>query len=272
METFLLFKPNNIKLFRIINVVIILLASSALLTAANKTFTGPGNFSDATKWNGGTLPAANDNLTIRGNCIFDNSAFNLQYNTLTLGVAGGGGVSGTISWPSAGTNTLNVSAVSSNRAGSSVNMTNGGVIKVRASWSTTNLVFIPGAGTFIWNVVTGNSSLPLNTYYNLITETTGRQVSLGSNTNVTNVLTVLSGTFSTGNRSFTCNDSLSIFGVFADNSTSGTTSLNEVIVQNGGAISSSSETYNINGSLTMFGGSFVVVVHQDIIFPMNLKC
>src|SRR5689334_563515 len=59
-----------------------LLAAAALALpmgafAANKTFTGPGNFSDNTKWNGNSLPAAGDNLTIKGACTFDNSASNL---------------------------------------------------------------------------------------------------------------------------------------------------------------------------------------------------
>jgi hypothetical protein len=60
---------------------------------AAKTFTGPGNFGDATKWNGGTLPVAGDDLTINGTCTVNNSvstdnvaygARGMEYWTTTL--------------------------------------------------------------------------------------------------------------------------------------------------------------------------------------------
>ena len=87
--------------------------------AAVKTFTGPGNFSTAALWNGGTLPAAGDSLRINGTCTFDNGAANLAYGTLNVGF----GAVGTLNWPAGGTNTLNVTTVSSTTAGSAINMT-----------------------------------------------------------------------------------------------------------------------------------------------------
>ena len=63
--------------------------------AANKTFTGPGNFSDGTKWTSGTLPGAGDALRINGTCTFDNAASNLAYGSLDIGF----GSAGTLNWP-----------------------------------------------------------------------------------------------------------------------------------------------------------------------------
>ena len=125
--------------------------SFSFLFSANKTFTGPGNFSDATKW-GGALPVAGDNLFINGVCAFDNAANNLAYGALSNGNL----VAGTITWPIAGTNTLSVTDLSSAKAGSSINMSNGGFLQIRASWATKNQTFTPGLGTIIWNVTNAN--------------------------------------------------------------------------------------------------------------------
>ena len=124
---------------------------ASFLFSATRTFTGPGNFSDATKW-AGTLPTAGDNLIINGICTFDNAANNLAYGSLTNGSA----VAGTINWPALGTNTLNVTDFSSAKAGSSINMSNGGFLQIRASWATKNQTFTPGLGTIIWNVTNAN--------------------------------------------------------------------------------------------------------------------
>ena len=148
----------------------------SLIFSANKTFTGPGNFSDATKW-GGSLPVAGDNLFINGACTFDNAASNLAYGALSNGNT----IAGTISWPVSGTNTLSVTDFSSAKTGSSLNMTNGGFLQIRASWSTKNQTFTPGIGTIIWNVTSANSTLPntVSPYYNLITTTGAFAVSFG---------------------------------------------------------------------------------------------
>ena len=84
-------------------VVSILLLCTIISFGANKTFTGTGNFSDPTKWSGGTLPTAGANLRIDGNCTIDNAAPNLAYGSLTVGRT----VLGTLSWAAASTKTLN---------------------------------------------------------------------------------------------------------------------------------------------------------------------
>ncbi|MDE3090186.1 MAG: hypothetical protein KGJ80_12455, partial [Chloroflexota bacterium] len=58
--------------------------SSKPVFAATRTFTGPGNFSDATKWNGGTPPGTGDTLQINGAVPFDNAASSVAYRMLTL--------------------------------------------------------------------------------------------------------------------------------------------------------------------------------------------
>src|SRR5207249_8572497 len=85
---------------------------------ATKTFSIAGNFSTAANW-GGTLPVAGDNLVINVTCTFDNAASNLVYGTLVIGSAS----AGTLNWPASGNNTLNVTNVSSAKAGSILDMT-----------------------------------------------------------------------------------------------------------------------------------------------------
>src|SRR5436190_1303436 len=55
--------------------------------AVTKTFTGPGNFSDATRWTSSTRPVAGDILRINGICTVDNSALtdNIAYGSLEIG-------------------------------------------------------------------------------------------------------------------------------------------------------------------------------------------
>lgn len=228
-----------------------LLAGPNAALAANKTFTGPGNFSTNTLWNGNQLPAAGDNLTIRGNCTFDNAASNLAYGTLTLGTGGGGGVTGNLSWPAGGTNTLNVTAVSSNRAGSSIDMTNGGTLQIRTSWNLTNLTFTPGAGTLHWNVTSGNSTLPAAVAtYNHLTITAGtRIVSLGAATTLNGNLLISTGTLDVTASNF----ALNVAGNFTDNASftprNGTVTLNGAGAQTLGGTAST--TFN---HLTLSGG------------------
>ncbi len=238
--------------------LLLLLGSLLLLgpavPAANKTFTGPGNFSDPTKWNSGTLPAAGDNLQINGTCTFDNAAASLVYGNLVVGFTS----AGTLNWPVAGTNTLNVGAVSSSIAGSTINMTNGGTLQVRVSWSTANMIFTSGTGTISWSVTSGNSTLPaaISTYYNLTTSTGIAIVALGTATTVTNNLSINSGTFRTGGVNLTCNGTVFVTGVLNDNAVAGSISLKNVTVNNGGAIDNTvNETYNISGDVNFFGGN-----------------
>lgn len=255
-------------LYEVLLLASFLIAPSTAL-AANKTFTGTGNFSTATLWNGNSLPAAGDNLSIRGTCTFDNAANNLAYGTLSLG---GGVTPGNLSWPAGGTNTLNVTAVSAGVAGSSINMTNGGTLQVRTSWSLTNMTFTPGAGTVHWNVTAGNSTLPatIATYNNLTITAGTRTVSLGVATALNGNLLISTGTLDVT----TSNFALNVAGNFTNNATftpragtvtlngagaqtlggTASTSFNHLVLSGGGIKTLGTGTKTIGGNFTLDPG------------------
>src|SRR5688572_21868742 len=138
-------KPNSCS--KLLIILLLFSISRSEVSGAIKTFTGGVNFTfgNASKWNGGTLPVAGDDLIINGICIVDNNVAtdNVAYGNLLIG----GTSAGTLSWASSGTNALNVTNVSSSVAGSSFNMTNGGELIIKGTWVSTNLAFTPGAGT-----------------------------------------------------------------------------------------------------------------------------
>src|SRR5438105_1359033 len=104
MKTFILYTRDSFSLqHRLLLVLFSFFLFTNVFGVTTKTFSGPGNFSNATLW-GGTLPAAGNNLVINGTCTFDNAASNLVYGTLVIGSAS----AGTLNWPASGTNTLNV--------------------------------------------------------------------------------------------------------------------------------------------------------------------
>lgn len=224
----------------------LLILSSAYSYSANKTFTGPGNFSDPTKWNLGVLPVAGDNLAINGICTFDNAALNLAYGTLNVGSA----VAGTLNWSAGSTNTINVTALSSSKAGSAINMTNGGVLQIQTSWVITNQTFTPGTGTVNWNVTGANSTIPsIATFNKLIITATPRVVSLGAATAASDIA-ITSGTLSVNSRNFTCTGTLSVSGTLLDNSTTGTNTINDLTVNSGGTFTcSAAAPWTINGNI-----------------------
>ncbi|MBC7696568.1 MAG: PKD domain-containing protein [Burkholderiales bacterium] len=225
--------------------------------SAIKTFNGPGIFSNASNWSGGSLPVAGDDLFINGACTFDNAANNLAYGALSNGNTS----AGTINWPVSGTNTLSVTDFSSAKAGSSLNMTNGGFLQIRASWSTKNQTFTPGIGTIIWNVTNANSNLPntVSPYNNLITATGAFAVSFGvggTGTIINNNLTVSTGTLNSGNNSYSCGNTIYIISVMEDNSNAGNNTIKHMVINLGGRLYSTiGETYSISGNLTMLGGN-----------------
>jgi hypothetical protein len=194
--------------------------------AATKVFSGPGNFSDPTKWSGGAVPAASDTLQINGVCTVDSATANLSYGTLAVGTTS----VGTLQWPVGGTNTLRVRGIlSSTISGSAINMTNGGVLQIgRSNWATTNLTFTPGSGTIIWANTGASSTLPaaVTTYNNLTIATSSRTVSLGAATTINGNLLISTGIFSVS----TSNFALNVKGNFTNNATftpnTGTVTLN----------------------------------------------
>ncbi len=108
-------------------------SNSITINAITRTFTGPGNFSQANLWTGGSVPGPGDSIIILNTCNFDNAANNFVYGTLQLG---NGTTTGTLQWPASGTNTLQVTSISANVSGSATNMTNSGTLQLSGSWTT----------------------------------------------------------------------------------------------------------------------------------------
>lgn len=181
---------NNYPFYRYLIAFLLFCFGGGQLFAANKTFSGPGNFSTAARWSGGTLPAAGDDITIDGSCIFDDNR-GLTYGRLILGNPSPAGV---ITWPIGGTQRLIADRIIMNNAGSTINMTNGGILRVLSSWNFNAGVFTPGTGTVEW-YMGGSVSLPasITTYNNLVIQT-GATIStyLSANITVRN-LTLTSG-------------------------------------------------------------------------------
>jgi len=203
----------------------------ATVQAQTKTFTGTGNFSDASKWTGGTLPTAGQNLVIDGTCIVDNNGGtdNVAFGTLTIGTATGR----TLSWASGGTNRLNVSNVSAGAGASTLNMTNGGTLIIRGTWVSTNLSFTPGAGTI---ELKSTITLPAayTTYNNLTVNGSGKVVTMGIGTTINNNLTLTAGVFSAGAFSLAVTGTTSIAGTMSITSATGAKSFGDLLISSGG--------------------------------------
>jgi hypothetical protein len=244
--------------------------------AANKTCTG-GNMSVGANW-GGAVPVAGDVLRINGACVVDNAFANLAYGTLEVSR----GAAGTVSWPVGGTATLNVTTVLTGTFGAgTINMTNGGTLQIRTSWTSTNTTLTPGTGTVNWNVTGAASTLPTfagdNTYNNLTITATGRVASLGQATTVNGALLISAGTLSVSASNFALNAK----GDFTNNAAftqgtgtvtmggtvaqaiggSATTTFNNLTISNTSAAVSLSPTtnlMNIGGTLNMNGAATVL--------------
>ena len=200
---------------------ILVLASAGQAAAGNRIFTGPGNFSDASKWDGPTVPSAGDNLAINGTCTFDSSA-NLAYGSIDIGSSS----AGTLQF--GGKYTLNVTAVSSSTAGSKIDMSGGGTLQITTSWATANQTFTPGTGTILWNVTGSATTLPsgIATYNNLTIDVGTTIATLGGDLAVNGTLTIKTGTLdvSTGNHAISVGGDWSNSGTFIPQS--GTVTLN----------------------------------------------
>ncbi|MBA4312717.1 MAG: hypothetical protein C0417_08815 [Chlorobiaceae bacterium] len=245
---------------------VMLLVASDPVVSANRTFTGPGNFSDATKWSGSSIPNAGDNLWIRGTCTFDNAANSLAYGALDVGHT----VAGTLNWPVGGTNTLNVTDVSSTNAGSAIDMTNGGTLQIRTSWTTTNQTFTPGTGTITF---AGTQTMPaaISTYNNLTINIAAGTVTFGVGTTVNGNLLISAGTLSVGASNFVLNakgnftnnagftqgsGTVTLNGTTAQ-AVGGTTStaFNNLTISNTSATVSANTNFSVGGTLTVNGSA-----------------
>ena len=156
-----------------------------------KIFTGTGNFSTAARWTNSVVPVACEYLIIDGACTIDNSVTtdNVAYGPLVIGYT----AARTLNWAASGTNRLNVTNVSSAFAGSTLDMTNGGTLRINGTWTSTNCTFTSGTGTI---EVLSTLTLPAAyTTYNKLTIT--GTVTLGVATTITDNF-VNNGTFTHG--------------------------------------------------------------------------
>ncbi|MFL5763290.1 MAG: T9SS type A sorting domain-containing protein [Bacteroidia bacterium] len=210
--------------------------------SATKTFTGPGNFSDNTKWSGSTLPVAGDLLQINGSCTFDNAANNLAYGNLNIGFS----VAGTLTYPVGATNTLNVVNVSSTTAASNLTMTNGGTLIIRGTWSSTNCTFTYGTGTI---EIQSSLTLPAayTNYYNLKINGAGITVNSGVGTTINNNLDISAGTFTSNSFTNIVTGTATVTGTYTS-STTGTKTYGNLTV-NGGTFNATNRAVTINGNL-----------------------
>ena len=263
-------------IFLILNLVLIAIAPSFSF-AATKTFSNTinNNFSTAGNWTPMGVPAAGDDLVITNTCVFDNGANNLVYGNLTLGKLL---TTGTLQWPAGGTNTLTVNNVSSDIVGSSLNMANGGTLKIKGTWNEALMSFTPGSGTIHFNNTTASATFPLTitTYNNVIIETGNQLITVGSATTIMNgVLSILSGTFRENSNVTVVGDVdvsgvLQTFGSLGTKAYSGNITINPGgswdctvaenfsiagSITNNGTFTSGSATYTFTGTSKTFSGS-----------------
>ncbi len=164
---------------------------------ADKIFTGPGNFSDPTKWNGGTLPTAGQSLQILGTCTFDVTT-QLTYASITLG---DGSTAGNLTFSSGTSDILKVTDINSLTAGSSIDATSGGGLSFSGTWNTANMTFTAGNSTVTFSGT--GQTMPALTFHSVaitgtVTATSGTPVVAGGAFNVTGSFTPASGTVEFG--------------------------------------------------------------------------
>jgi hypothetical protein len=127
------------------------------------TFTGPGSFSDTTKWNLGALPAAGQDFIVVGACTFDSDAPDRTYGSMTLG---SGATAGSITWQAGNSTALQVDDISSAVSGGAITMTDSAsTLRIDGSVSTTNLTFTAGGGVVQYDGT--NQFIATYTYNNL---------------------------------------------------------------------------------------------------------
>lgn len=262
--------------FLLLLLVVFLWAFSPCI-AANKTFTGPGNFSNPARWSGGTLPLAGDNITIDGTCVFDDTR-NLTYTRLNLGNPN---PAGTITWPAGSTNNLIVQRIQMNNAASRIDMTNGGILTVTSDWSMNNAAatFVSGTGTVVLTIPGFTLPNQVTDLYNLTIQSPG-SIMLSGNTAIRGNLTISSGSLDVTFSNFT----LSVAGNFVNNGTfqqrtgtvtlngtalqtiSGTTAttFNNLVVNNTSGLSLA-QSISVNAALTFTAGRITTGVNTVII-------
>ncbi|MFH1321672.1 MAG: T9SS type A sorting domain-containing protein [Bacteroidota bacterium] len=132
-------------------------------SGSSKTFSGPGNFSETSRWSP-SFPVVGDKLIIINTCTLDIET-NIKYSDLILGAAGN---SGTIIWSDS--YTLNIDKLKSVNINSTLDMNNEGILIIRATWQPLvgDVFFNPGTGTVHFTTEQGDVSLPDFTAWNNI--------------------------------------------------------------------------------------------------------
>jgi hypothetical protein len=257
-DLYLRLKFMTITIYKIMKnfstVVFAFIFSLLLVTDASATmriFTGTGNFGTAARWDGGTMPTANDTLIINGICTVENNAAtdNVAYAGVAIGYLG----TGTLNWAVGGTNRLRVVNGLGSVSGGTLDMTNGGHIIVGRQFLSANLTFIPGTGTI---EITSPLTIPAGyaTYYNLVINLTSGSVDLTANTTITNDLVISNGQFNVPNFNLTVNNRTVINDSMYITSTTGTKTFADIIISSTGRlINSANEPLTINESLTNNG-------------------
>lgn len=249
------------------------------------TFSGSGNFSNATYWD--HVPAVGDNIIIKGTCTFDASASNLAYGNLCLGDAA---TNGTLNWPVGGTNTINVNNLSSNSSvgySGTINMSNGGILQIRGTWTSTRLNLTAGSsGTGKIIMASSASAAIPSEYTNLnnlsISANSTATVSAGAAITVNGSLEINSGIFAPGNNliikknwtfnggTFTPGTYTTTFSGSSAQTISGTypTTFYNLALSNSAGLSSSANT-TVSNILTLTTGVFTTTGGTSVIIPLG---
>src|SRR5438132_8757047 len=178
-------------------------------SAATRTFTGPGNFSNPANWNTDNtvsgVPQAGDDLIIIDGCTFDDSALSADYASLRI--------NGQVDWNGVTnlTHTLSVTTVSTDTGGL-LDMTGGGTLKLRGAGTPlpgSALSFFAGSGTIEYAAASGQY-VALEDYHNITIDGTA-----------------------------TASDTFSVFGKLKINAGGSLTSTSSVTLENGSIVENS---------------------------------
>ena len=129
------------------------------VTVVAAIFTGPGAFSDSTKWTGGVLPGAGDSFAILDACTYDAGSA-LDYVTMYLGH---GATAGSLVF-GAGNPALRVDHVMTADS-AAIDMTAGGTLRLDVSTLPSDITFTRGTGTVV--LAGTGQSLPALAVHNL---------------------------------------------------------------------------------------------------------
>ena len=221
--------------------------TAVFASTAPHVFTGPGVFSDTSKWSGNALPPASADFQIVGLCTFDDASPVRTYGDMTLGDAT---TAGTVSWPTTGNAVvLDVEDVAKAPAapGALLDMTDAGTLRVSGNFSLVGGELTGGSGTVEFTG-TGKTVSSGSAIFNNITIT--GSLTIGQTVYFKGTLDVQSGgSFSGSSSTFLRpQNGASITG-------SGTKSFGRVEVNNGMSVTASGNfsvgtVFTIDGTFT----------------------